>query len=300
MRLSSPAAMRPTSISMKRFNIICALAVPAALFTLAASAQLPATPTTAATPATATAPIAATATPAPEPSRPHHAEVTFADGQLTVRANDSSLRQILSTLSRITGMQISGGVADQRVFGSYGPGEASTILATLLDGTGVNMFIRENDAHSPTTLILTPRTGTSDSPISPTDDQIGLEAQVPPADPAAMASPQQQQPIQPGQAPRQQQTSQQPLVTGPPVSSGVTNNPLGSPSNSTPTASQIPTTNSVPVDTLPAPTTATQAQQGIVDSPNPPPDGQAAGGPLTPEQIYQKLLAMQKAKAAQQ
>jgi hypothetical protein len=270
---------------MQRQKSICALS--AALLAVAVSAhgQIPATqPTTAAQPA----PIAATAT--PEPSRPHHAEVTFADGLLTVRANDSSLRQILSTLSRLTGMQITGGVTDQRVFGSYGPGNASTILATLLDGTGVNMFIRENDAHSPTNLILTPRTGGGGSPISPEDDKIGMDAEVPPASP--------QQPMQAGQPPQAGQSASQPVVSGPPVNSGITNNPLGSPSNTTPTASQIPTTNSVPLDSLPAPTTATQTQQGIVDSPNPPPPGTAQGEPVTPEQIYQKLLDMQKARAA--
>jgi hypothetical protein len=272
---------RPKTISALKATLFAA----AVIAPHSASGQLPVTPPT---DAAQTAPISATST--LEPSRPHHAEVTFADGELTVRANDSSLRQILSSLSRLTGMQITGGVADQRVFGSYGPGNASTILATLLDGTGVNMFIRENEAHSPTNLILTPRTGGGGSPISPEDDRIGMDAEVPPASA--------QQPMQAGQPPQSGQTVAQPVVSGPPVNSGVTNNPLGSPSNTTPTASQIPTANSVSTDSLPTPTTATQTQQGIVDSPNPPPPGTAQGGPLTPEQIYQKLLDMQKAKAA--
>jgi hypothetical protein len=74
------------------------------------------------------------------------------------------------------------------------------------------------------------------------------------------------------------------------------NNPLGNPNNVTPTASQIPTTNSVPTDSLPTPSTAQQPAQGIVDTPNQSPSGST---PLTADQVYQKLLEMQKSKAAQ-
>jgi hypothetical protein len=73
------------------------------------------------------------------------------------------------------------------------------------------------------------------------------------------------------------------------------NNVLGNPNNQTPTASQIPTTNSVPLDALPTPSTTVQTQQGIVDTPNPPPAGSTAP---TADSIYQQLLQMQKAKAA--
>ena len=71
------------------------------------------------------------------------------------------------------------------------------------------------------------------------------------------------------------------------------NNVLGNPNNVTPTASQIPTTNSVPIDAVPTPTTTVQPAQGIVDTPNPPPAGTS-----TPESIFQQLQKMQKARAA--
>jgi hypothetical protein len=69
-------------------------------------------------------------------SRPHRAQVTYENGVLNVRANDSSLNQILRAICGATGLTITGGVADQRVFGNYGPASTSAVLATLLDGTG--------------------------------------------------------------------------------------------------------------------------------------------------------------------
>ena len=57
----------------------------------------------------------------------HRARVTYTNGLLQVRADDSSLNQILRDISAETGMKIIGGVADQRVFGSYGPASAGAV-----------------------------------------------------------------------------------------------------------------------------------------------------------------------------
>jgi hypothetical protein len=56
-------------------------------------------------------------------------------------------------------MKISGGVMDERVFGSYGPAAPAQILATLLDGTGSNMLLVQGTDASMAELILTPRLG---------------------------------------------------------------------------------------------------------------------------------------------
>jgi hypothetical protein len=56
-------------------------------------------------------------------------------------------------------MKITGGVTDERVFGTYGPAVASQILATLLDGTGSNMLIVDGPGAAPAELVLTPRRG---------------------------------------------------------------------------------------------------------------------------------------------
>ena len=106
------------------------------------------------------APIASTPlTSAPPSTKPRTAQVQFANGLLDVRADDSSLQQILRSIARRTGMKITGGVADQRVYGNYGPAPASTILATLLDGTGVNMLLQSTPDAVPEVLVLTPQTG---------------------------------------------------------------------------------------------------------------------------------------------
>ncbi len=284
MRLPSAVTIRPT-FSMSS-PITFAASLLCTFAPLAAAAQtLPAT-----APTSMTAPINGTA-PAVTATRPHHADVFFSNEQLTVRANDSSLHQILSSIARITGMKITGGVEDQRVFGSYGPGNASTILATLLDGTGVNMLIREDDGHRPTELTLTPRGGGAAPPVTTQDAELGTDQPVPPANLQTTPLP---DAVRAGTS--VQPSTPQPAVSGPPSMPQPLNNPLGNPNNVTPTASQIPTTNSVPTDSLPTPSTAQQPAQGIVDTPNQSPSGST---PLTADQVYQKLLEMQKSKAAQ-
>ena len=94
----------------------------------------------------------------------HPPEVTFANGQLTVAANNSSLNQILHDISRRTGMKITGGVTDERVFGQYGPAAPSKILGELLEGTGSNMLLVHATASAPAELILTPRHGGATAP----------------------------------------------------------------------------------------------------------------------------------------
>lgn len=97
--------------------------------------------------------------PLPPPPVTHRADVSFTSGQLSVSADNSSLNQILRDISRQTGMKITGGVTDEHVFGKYGPGPPSQVLATLLNGTGSNVLLVQDGAATPTELILTPRVG---------------------------------------------------------------------------------------------------------------------------------------------
>jgi len=93
--------------------------------------------------------------------------VSYNDGRLSVSANNSSLSQILREISRETKMKITGGVADEHVFGTYGPASPAVVLAALLDGTGSNMLLVQGPAGSgPVELILTPRHG-GPSPPTP-------------------------------------------------------------------------------------------------------------------------------------
>jgi len=94
---------------------------------------------------------------APPLQQPAH--VTYTDGQLTVTASNSSLTQILRDIAHETGMKITGGVADERVFGQYGPAAPAKVLNALLDGTGSNMILVHATAATPAELVLTPRQG---------------------------------------------------------------------------------------------------------------------------------------------
>jgi hypothetical protein len=119
--------------------------------TVQATSNLPATPTT--TPETPPVPL----TPLQRP--PQRAQVTYADGALSVIANNASLNQILRQIASETGMKITGGVTDERVFGQYGPDNLGQVLAALLNGTGSNMILVDHDGDTPSELILTARQG---------------------------------------------------------------------------------------------------------------------------------------------
>lgn len=119
---------------------------------------LPATPATAEVPPADT-PSAQAAPPTPAQGPAHRATISNADGQITVSASNSSLNQILRDISRSTGIKITGGVLDERVFGDYGPAPASQVLASLLDGAGSNMLLIQGMDGRASELILTPRTG---------------------------------------------------------------------------------------------------------------------------------------------
>ena len=105
--------------------------------------------------------------PAPVPAPAHRATVTFAEGSLSITAENSSLNQILRDISRSTGMKITGGVMDERVYGSFGPGDTSSVLSALLSGTGSNMMLIFDARRTPSELVLTPRGG-GPTPPSPT------------------------------------------------------------------------------------------------------------------------------------
>jgi hypothetical protein len=133
-----------------------------------------------ATSPTATAQPEVPLTPLQRP--PQRAQITYADGLLSISADNSSLNQILRQIASDTGMKITGGVADERVFGKYGPADPAQILATLLDGTGSNMILAHREGEANAELILTPRQGgaTPPSPNSQTFDEKPEPRESPP------------------------------------------------------------------------------------------------------------------------
>jgi hypothetical protein len=97
---------------------------------------------------------------APEQQKPaHRAVVQYQNGLLTVTAYNSSLNQILRAIIRETGLVVNGGVADERVYGDYGPARLPALLIALLDGTDSNILYQPATADQPSRLTLTPRSG---------------------------------------------------------------------------------------------------------------------------------------------
>lgn len=222
----------------------------AAHMVMAQSPALPATPPTVSQPPAAT----------PVPAQPvaHRARVVYARGQLEIVADNSSLNQILRDIAQQTGMKITGGVADQRVFGKYGPGPPAAILASLLDGADSNMMLRESPAHAPEELVLSPRNG-GPTPPSPSafavDDEAASSSTQSPGQPASIGQP--AQASQPQAAPQTQDDL--PGLVRPPGAVPVYGPGAGS--------AAPPSVNSNP------------------QSPN---------GVLTPQQIYQQMQQLQQ------
>jgi hypothetical protein len=186
----------------------------------------------------------------------HRAQIVYAQGQLKIVADNSSLNQILRDIAQQTGMKITGGVADQRVFGKYGPGTPAGILAALLDGTGSNMMLRESPDHAPLELILTPRNGgpTPPSPSTFASDDQGTSG-------GTQSNGQPVFPGQPGQSAQQPQASQ--------------------PQNDLPGLIRPP--GAAPVYGPGAATSTPPSANTNQQSPN---------GVLTPQQIYQQMQQM--------
>lgn len=84
------------------------------------------------------------------------ATVVLKDGNLTVKANNSDLSQILRDIADASGMTIDGTGKSARVFGVYGPGDPRDVLSALLADSGSN-FMMVGDARegAPRELVLT-------------------------------------------------------------------------------------------------------------------------------------------------
>ena len=90
--------------------------------------------------------------------RPNNATVTWDSRGLRIEASNSSLQQILRDVSVNTGAKIEGLGQDQRVYGSYGPGQARDVLYQLLQGSGYNILLAGDLGQgTPRQIFLSPR-----------------------------------------------------------------------------------------------------------------------------------------------
>ena len=119
------------------------------------------------------------------------AQIVFADGSLSIHAENSSLAAILHQVASNSGMKIEGLGGDERVFGNFGPGAPRDVLADLLVGTAYNQVLLGDLSNgAPRELILTPTTRGGAPAASPApqananaDDGNEAEAEPPPPPP---------------------------------------------------------------------------------------------------------------------
>lgn len=192
----------------------------------------------------------------------HSAIVAYLGGRLEVTADNSSLNQILREVARQTGITITGGVKEERVFGKYGPGAPAKVLESLLDGTDSNILLGETSASVPSELILTPRTG---GPSPPNPNARGYDGDARSAAPSAAAPP-------------------PALLTPQPLAS-----PMPQPRGQTPPPVQAPGSVFNGAPNISAPGTIADTVPGESGS-------QPAAGAKTPQEIYQQLQQLRQAQ----
>jgi hypothetical protein len=117
---------------------------------------------------------------------PGAASVVFDSRGLLVVASNSSLAQILKEVSLETGVKVEGMDADQRIFGTYGPGPARDVISQLLDGSGYDvLMIGDRGEGTPRRILLTSRSGSAaksmanNTPAPPSNEETD-EDQTPP------------------------------------------------------------------------------------------------------------------------
>jgi len=107
-------------------------------------------------PAPQPAPVLPPAPNWPANDLPAAASVVFDSRGLLIVASNSSLAQILKEVAIDTGAKVEGMGADQRIFGTYGPGPARDVLSQLLDGSGYNvLMVGDRGAGTPRRIVLT-------------------------------------------------------------------------------------------------------------------------------------------------
>ncbi len=112
---------------------------------------------------------------------PSHLEVLWDGVQLQVEATNVPLSGVLREVSRKTGLHITGGAPEERIFGSYGPGPMNTVVPALLEGLPVNVLLTQHLADKKDELLLTAREGGPTPSSVPTQQDQAVAEAPPPA-----------------------------------------------------------------------------------------------------------------------
>ncbi len=124
--------------------------------------------------------------PSPYKIAPSPPRISYAEGKLTVVANNSTLSDVLNAIQNATGAKIEGVTPTNadRVFGQFGPASAREVCGALLTGSGYDFIIMEapENPGSVQQIILTARsTETTSSPGSQVAAAPGTSSGQPPA-----------------------------------------------------------------------------------------------------------------------
>ncbi|MEG9431499.1 hypothetical protein [Terriglobus sp. ADX1] len=197
--------------------------------------------------------------------------ITWDGSRLTVESSGEAMPELLGRVARATGMKITGGVPDERIYGKYGPASVQTVLAQLFDGLSINMMLVNETATKPKELLLTMRSGAATPPSTrqvANDFPPQRPNPAPPTAPPPLLNRALQQPQSPQNPPSGSQSAFPALAPPPAENTAFTNN-----GNSTPSS-----------------TTDSNTSAGTTDSSQP----QSPNGVKTPEQIFEELRKRQQ------
>lgn len=135
--------------------------------------------------------------------------VEFANGLLSIHANNASLSEVLFQIQKKTGAEIAipAGTEQERVAADFGPGTPSEVLPQLLNGSGLNFVVvgSESDPNALRSVLLSPKGPDIPTPAQSYSPPVAQNVEMEAPDSVAVPGPEIQQ---------QQQTA--PEITAPP------------------------------------------------------------------------------------
>jgi type II secretory pathway component GspD/PulD (secretin) len=119
--------------------------------------------------------------------------VEFTDGQLTVRANNATLSEVLFQIQKKTGAEIAipSGTEQDRVAAEFGPDTPSEVLSQLLNGSGLNFVVvgSESNPKILRSVLLTRMDPDMSSAVQPYSPPVAQNMQMEAPDQSFVAPP---------------------------------------------------------------------------------------------------------------
>lgn len=136
--------------------------------------------------------------------------VDFANGMLSIHANNASLSEVLFQIQKKTGAEIAipAGTEQERVAADFGPGTPGEVLSQLLNGSGLNFVVvgSESDPNALRSVLLSPKGPDMATPAQPYSPPVAQNMQMEAPENVAV----------PGPEIQQQQQQSMPEIVAPP------------------------------------------------------------------------------------